>query len=60
VETGGALSKRPPDGFSTTSDVGPGCARRRADRILSLEDDVVDFAAAFDEIAASADAAWLA
>jgi hypothetical protein len=34
--------------------------KRRANRILSLEDDVVDFAAAFDEIAASADAAWLA
>ena len=34
--------------------------KRRANRILSLEDDVVDFAPAFDEIAANADAAWLA
>jgi hypothetical protein len=27
VEAGGTLSKRPPSGFSTTSDVGPGCRR---------------------------------
>ena len=27
VEAGGTLSKRPPNGFSTTSDVRPGCRR---------------------------------